>query len=274
MAWGKLKRLQGRAGGSADAGNGGIPPDQFWHTSTQPGRANHLPEWVADNTGNVRQWREAQEAEQPVQSNAANEPNVWGELTDQSIRFQGQWHDVETGLHYNRFRYYDPEVGRFIHQDPVGLLGGYNLYQYGPNPIIWVDILGLKGACIFEITNNSKGDTYIGKGPWNRYLSSTRKRGGGAGAPDVDRGAHIDVKSPCGNVSDSDYAFIVEDRAMELYKTLYNQNAQYLNAMSSPGANKLKNLSGACPVLKAKAEADAHRLIKLMLSKNPGSGRF
>ena len=144
MAWGKLKRLQGRAGGSADAA-GSTPPDQFWHTHTQPGRANHLPEWVADNTGNVRRWREAQEAEQPTQSDAANEPNVWGELADQSIRFQGQWHDVETGLHYNRFRYYDPEVGRFIHQDPIGLLGGVNLYQYAPNPISWIDPLGLAG---------------------------------------------------------------------------------------------------------------------------------
>ena len=143
MAWGKLKRLQGRAGGSADAGNGGIPPDQFWHTSTQPGRANHLPEWVADNTGNVRQWREAQEAEQPVQSNAANEPNVWGELTDQSIRFQGQWHDVETGLHYNRFRYYDPDCGRFVSQDPIGLWGGANTYQYAPNCSGWIDPSGL-----------------------------------------------------------------------------------------------------------------------------------
>ena len=143
LAWGKLKRLQGRAGGSADAGNGGTPPDQFWHTRTQPGRANHLPEWVADNTGNVRKWREIEEVEQPVQGDAANDSNVWGELTDQSIRFQGQWHDVETGLHYNRFRYYDPEVGRFIHQDPIGLLGGYNLYQYAPNPSEWVDPFGL-----------------------------------------------------------------------------------------------------------------------------------
>ena len=145
MAWGKLKRLQGRAGGSADAA-GNTPPDQFWHTHTQPGRANHLPEWVADNTGNVRQWREAQEAEQPAQMDAANDPTVWGELTDQSIRFQGQWHDVETGLHYNRFRYYDPEVGRFIHQDPIGLLGGFNLYQYAPNPLGWIDPFGLRAA--------------------------------------------------------------------------------------------------------------------------------
>jgi RHS repeat-associated protein len=73
---------------------------------------------------------------------AANEPDIWGKITDQSIRFQGQWHDPETGLHYNRFRYYDPDVGRFIHQDPIGLLGGNNLYQYAPNPLDWIDPLG------------------------------------------------------------------------------------------------------------------------------------
>ncbi|MGR5150095.1 RHS repeat-associated core domain-containing protein, partial [Photobacterium alginatilyticum] len=49
----------------------------------------------------------------------------------------------ESGLHYNRFRYYDPETGRFIHQDPIGLLGGLNPYQYAPNPVQWVDPLGL-----------------------------------------------------------------------------------------------------------------------------------
>ncbi|RMR35667.1 Rhs protein, partial [Pseudomonas savastanoi pv. glycinea] len=48
--------------------------------------------------------------------------------------------DVETGLHYNTFRYYDPEIGRFIIQDPIGLLGGFNLYQYAPNPVGWLDL--------------------------------------------------------------------------------------------------------------------------------------
>ncbi|WP_226858554.1 RHS repeat domain-containing protein [Diaphorobacter aerolatus] len=42
---------------------------------------------------------------------------------DQPFRFQGQQSDEETGLHYNRFRYYDPGVGRFVSQDPIGLLG-------------------------------------------------------------------------------------------------------------------------------------------------------
>ncbi|WP_167400247.1 RHS repeat-associated core domain-containing protein, partial [Pseudomonas qingdaonensis] len=59
------------------------------------------------------------------------------------IRFQGQYHDHETGLHYNRYRYYDPEVGRFIGQDPIKYLGGANLFAYAPNPIFWIDPLGL-----------------------------------------------------------------------------------------------------------------------------------
>ncbi|WP_338129196.1 RHS repeat-associated core domain-containing protein [Pseudomonas syringae] len=61
---------------------------------------------------------------------------------EQNLRFQGQYFDVETGLHYNTFRYYDPEIGRFITQDPIGLAGGLNLYQYAPSPIAWTDPLG------------------------------------------------------------------------------------------------------------------------------------
>ncbi len=59
------------------------------------------------------------------------------------LRFQGQYFDEETGLHYNRFRYYSPDTGQFINQDPIGLLGGLNNYQYAPNPIAWIDPLGL-----------------------------------------------------------------------------------------------------------------------------------
>jgi RHS repeat-associated protein len=65
------------------------------------------------------------------------------EIISNNIRFQGQYFDGETGLHYNRYRYYSPYVGRFISKDPIGLLGGYNLYQYGPSPVGWIDPLGL-----------------------------------------------------------------------------------------------------------------------------------
>ncbi|WP_351011865.1 RHS repeat-associated core domain-containing protein [Shewanella sp. S1-58-MNA-CIBAN-0166] len=59
------------------------------------------------------------------------------------IRFQGQYFDDESGLHYNRFRYYSPQQARFIHQDPIGLVGGINHCQYTPNPVNWVDPFGL-----------------------------------------------------------------------------------------------------------------------------------
>jgi RHS repeat-associated protein len=55
----------------------------------------------------------------------------------------GQYHDDESGLHYNRYRYYDPEIGRFISRDPIGLMGGINIHSYAPNPVEWVDPLGL-----------------------------------------------------------------------------------------------------------------------------------
>ena len=62
---------------------------------------------------------------------------------EQNIRFQGQYFDCESGLHYNTFRCYDPEVGRFATQDPIGLTGGIHLYQYALNPSAYVDPLGL-----------------------------------------------------------------------------------------------------------------------------------
>ncbi|WP_290004329.1 RHS repeat-associated core domain-containing protein [Faucicola atlantae] len=65
----------------------------------------------------------------------------------QPIKFQGQMLDIETGLHYNRFRYYDSDVGMFISRDPIGLLGGNNTFQYAPNPIEWIDPLGLSTSC-------------------------------------------------------------------------------------------------------------------------------
>jgi RHS repeat-associated protein len=70
---------------------------------------------------------------------------------EQPLRYPGQYEDESTGLHYNTMRYYDPDVGRFISQDPIGLMGGENLYAYAPNPTHWVDPLGLTGTPIVVI---------------------------------------------------------------------------------------------------------------------------
>ncbi|EBQ2896951.1 hypothetical protein EHF11_22495, partial [Salmonella enterica subsp. enterica serovar Uzaramo] len=74
--------------------------------------------------------------------NAADISNS-GAYFHQPLRLPGQYFDDETGLHYNLFRYYAPECGRFVSQDPIGLRGGINLYQYAPNPLSWVDPWGL-----------------------------------------------------------------------------------------------------------------------------------
>ncbi|MCR4539727.1 DUF6531 domain-containing protein [Pseudomonas sp. 18.1.10] len=75
---------------------------------------------------------------------------AYGEITrldigkiDNPLRFQGQYFDAESGLHYNRHRYYNPDIGRYLTPDPVKLAGGINAYQYVPNPTGWVDPLGL-----------------------------------------------------------------------------------------------------------------------------------
>ncbi|NMF39649.1 RHS repeat-associated core domain-containing protein, partial [Pseudomonas sp. SWRI 103] len=66
---------------------------------------------------------------------------------DNPLRFQGQYFDQESGLHYNRHRYYNPDIGRYLTPDPVKLAGGINAYQYVPNPTGWVDPLGLSANC-------------------------------------------------------------------------------------------------------------------------------
>ncbi|EJL00643.1 Rhs family protein [Pseudomonas chlororaphis subsp. aureofaciens 30-84] len=78
---------------------------------------------------------------------------------DNPLRFQGQYFDAETGLHYNRHRYYNPGTGRFLTPDPIKLAGGLNNYQYVPNPTGWVDPLGLhkaRGQCP-EVTRDAHG---------------------------------------------------------------------------------------------------------------------
>ncbi len=82
-----------------------------------------------------------------------------GAYFEQPLRLPGQYFDEETGLHYNLFRYYAPECGRFISQDPISIRGGINLYRYAPNPITWIDPLGL-----IKVFRNIRADESISEG--------------------------------------------------------------------------------------------------------------
>ncbi|EPR0124300.1 RHS repeat-associated core domain-containing protein, partial [Escherichia coli] len=100
------------------------------------------------------------------------EYDEWGNLLNeenphqlqQLIRLPGQQYDEESGLYYNRHRYYDPLQGRYITQDPIGLKGGWNFYQYPLNPISNIDPLGLEALkCIKPL--HSMGGTGERSGP-------------------------------------------------------------------------------------------------------------
>jgi len=60
-------------------------------------------------------------------------------------RFPGQYEDRETGLYYNRWRYYCPQTGAYARRDPIGLRGGLRAYGYVDDPLVALDPLGLTG---------------------------------------------------------------------------------------------------------------------------------
>lgn len=89
--------------------------------------------------------------------------DAWGNIEQehnpkqlyQPIRLPGQHEDGETGLFYNRYRYYDARLGSYVNQDPIGLLGGINTFTYGiNNPKVSSDPIGLKGK------QGQKGSTF------------------------------------------------------------------------------------------------------------------
>ena len=110
----------------------------YFHTDL-----NGMPEELTDEAGEIVWECSYQLWGKPVQEIAHTE-------IQQNLRYQGQYLDRETGLHYNTFRYYNLDTGRFTQPNPIGLNGGINLYAYGPNPLTWIDPLGLTKDPVYE----------------------------------------------------------------------------------------------------------------------------
>ena len=108
-----------------------------------------LPLALISNEG-ATEWR----GEYDEWGNQLNEENL--QQLYQPYRLPGQQYDDESGLCYNRNRYYDPLQGRYITQDPIGLDGGLNTYSYPLNPINEIDPLGLKVIVVASDSNAAK----------------------------------------------------------------------------------------------------------------------
>jgi RHS repeat-associated protein len=111
------------------------------------------------------------------------ETDILIENVENPFRFPGQYYDKETGLHYNYFRDYHPGLGRYIQPDPIGLLGGINLFTYVRNdPVNGVDPTGLLGPfgpgfknVIWPAANpyTPDLDTAFGDPSWLRFMNLT-----------------------------------------------------------------------------------------------------
>jgi RHS repeat-associated protein len=121
----------------------------------------------------------------PVQMHDAHGQCVWAAELDSygrvrrqegeadcPFRYQGQYEDAETGLYYNRFRYYDPEAGQYVSQDPIRLKSGQdNLYAYVPDINLYIDPLGLD----FTPEILTSGSVFRGVNPKQLLLSPSSR---------------------------------------------------------------------------------------------------
>lgn len=125
--------------------------------------------------------------------------NMNGEVIEETEKvgmipflFQGQYYDRETGLAYNRFRYYSPQMGIYISQDPIRLEGGVtNIYAYVNDTNVWNDIFALAGSGGAYMFGFESGEMYIGKGEINRMKKSIITRSKQVQNPKLIGAAHV-----------------------------------------------------------------------------------
>ena len=137
---------------------GSFRPLAQWEAGEQEERLHYI---VTDVAGTARElcseagdiiWRGEQRLWGNYRADATPQPlrrflgDAANDETYSELRYQGQIYDQETGLYYNRHRYFDPELGQYISPDPVGFAGGLRPQGYVHNPLEWVDPLGLAGC--------------------------------------------------------------------------------------------------------------------------------
>ncbi|SFZ80875.1 RHS repeat-associated core domain-containing protein [Tenacibaculum maritimum] len=203
--------------------------------------------------------------------------NLHGEKTFIPFRYQGQYEDVETGLYYNRFRYYSPDTGTYISKDPIGLLGNNpNFYAYVKDSNSWVDPFGLSpwgnindfgnwfdSASVQDVLNNKDAVSRALRSPGGKHEMFPVSQAAKAKELGFTHSELMEL-----TVKTSDIEFVdVPDRKGNLHTGRHVSSGVPNNPASSNFHKRLiKDLKGA----KTKAEAraiikkhnDAHMRIK------------
>jgi RHS repeat-associated protein len=159
-------------------------------------------------------------------------------------RRPGQYDDGFSDEFYHRSRYYSPLFGTYISLDPAGLEAGYHGYADVPDPLTWLDLLGLTGAYLFRYRNKKM---YIGKGPENRMQTSIKERANGSA---IVKEAHLPFES-------NRVGLMVESQVM-LHYGFGTEPHALLNKIHSPGK---KYYDGATPAVREKVDEYAATLI-------------
>ncbi|MGW2299850.1 putative T7SS-secreted protein [Streptomyces sp. NPDC001809] len=155
------------------------------------------------------------------------------------LRFPGQYFDPESLLHYNYFRYYDPEVSHYVSPDPIGLEGGPNPRWYGPNPYVWMDPLGLalcRAKPRMEDGNAKQGWRHIEE----RHITGTARGGHGDLMPPTTTRAQVEAAAERmvekGNrVSDPNNQYQTFEKRM----TVNGMRANYRLVVDSTDGNRI-----------------------------------
>ena len=147
-----------------------IPIAMFDYSTNSAGEIYYVhadnigtPRTITNNSG-VEVWRWNKSAFGRIAPE--EDPDGDGQVINNNLRLPGQYYDSETSLFYNYYRYYDPETGRYITSDPIGLEGGINTYAYAfNNPLKYTDPLGLNpylvGRPLQGAAGNYAGHMYI-----------------------------------------------------------------------------------------------------------------
>ncbi len=128
--------------------------DGRWETDFVTSSQNGEPQALYRPDGTLR-WQA------PKSTLWGQRPGSTKDSADPGLAFAGQYRDTESGLCYNRFRYYDPAGGCYVSPDPIGIAGGESNYGYVSNPLSWIDPFGL--AKCPTLTHGTNGEILSAK---------------------------------------------------------------------------------------------------------------